>query len=89
MQDTLNNSSLHNIRCNTLSLLLGSIKKGKFSDNEVNKMIVASPEILVNLHQETLIDYSFDQRFAPTVDHNTGKSVVVLPQPNNSENPKL
>ena len=52
-------------------------------------MIVASPEILVNLHQESLIDYSFDQRFAPTVDRNTGKSVVVLPQPHNSENPKL
>ena len=42
-------------------------------------MIVASPEILVNLHQETLVDYSFDQRFAPTVDCNNGKSVIVLP----------
>ena len=88
LQDTLTNSSLHTIRCKTLSLLLASIREGKFSDNEVNKMIVASPEILVNLHQETLVDYSFDQRFAPTVDRSTGRSVVVLPQPANTQNPK-
>ena len=52
-------------------------------------MIVASPEILVNLHRETLVDYSFDQRFAPTVDCNNGKSVIVLPQPANYSNKKV
>ena len=74
------------LRNKTTKILLNAIENKQFTDKEINKIMIANPEILLQISSHGTDGYDFEETFKVTTNESTGKQSIYLPIPStNSE----
>ena len=61
------------LRAKTTKVLLNAIENKQFTDKEINKIMVANPEVLLQISSLGVDGYDFDETFKVTTNDSTGK----------------
>ncbi len=64
---------MDNLRSKTIKVLLNAIENKMFTEKEVNKIMIANPEILLQISSADIHGYNFEQTFNITANDQTGK----------------
>ena len=64
---------MERLRAKTTDVLLKAIDNKQFTDKEINKIMVANPEILLSISSLGAADYDFDETFKIVTNESTGK----------------
>ena len=61
------------LRTKTTKVLLNAIENQQFTDKEINKIMIANPEILLQISSLGTAGYDFEDTFKVVTNESTGK----------------